>query len=306
MSAPSTAAPSFETLIRRVFEQRPAFAFHGRGLGRQDADDEWSAGEFAFTFEPPSRWRLDRPPGTIRAVGDDRREVGVGRDGVPRRNAVGAGWNAEAAIWLLRLPLRGITVDQWLGLVVAEAPAAEAVAGRPCWRVALAAEGGTTRMWFDAELPILLRFSPETTGDLPPETFAEVTELRVGSTGPYPVEHDLLSQRLHVPLAPTPADADGLLRRIRSAVPDAISLQLCAWDGDGTVAALMVIPTAHGDAEMLVDRRARSALPYEGTHAALARGGDARWTVSLDHDPEIDEGYARDLAKRLGPLLSGS
>jgi hypothetical protein len=161
-------------------------------------------------------------------------------------------------------------------------------------------------MWFDAELPILLRFSAETTGDKPPEIFAEVTELRVGSTGPYPVEHDLLDQRINIPLAPALADGDGMLRLIRSVVPDAISLHLCAWGGDGTVAALMVIPTAHGNAEMLVDRRARSAPPYEGTHAALVRGGDARWTVSLDHDPEIDEGYARDLAKRLGPLLSGS
>jgi hypothetical protein len=86
-------------------------------------------------------------------------------------------------------------------------------------------------MWFDAELPILLRFVADPPGR-PSEVFAEVTDLRIGSVGSYPIEHGLLNKRLDV-LDDVPADAGEMLRRIRSAVPDVRTLQLRSWDGQG-------------------------------------------------------------------------
>ena len=225
---------------------------------------------------------------------------------MPRRNYVGGGWAGEVATWLLRPPLTGVSTAQWQDLRLIEKPAADSVADRACWRVSLQTDDGVARMWFDDELPILLRFSSGSSASAPPEIFVEVREIRVGSVGPYPIEHDMLREPLHVPLERVPADAGGVLGEIRGAVPELRSLQLCSWDGDGAFVARIVIPTEHGDAELLVDRRSRSAPPYEGTHAAMIRGGDAQWSLSIDHDPEIDRAFARELAKRLPALISGS
>lgn len=293
--------PSYGDLIDRVFTQVPDVSLSGTGFGLdRSADEDGVPGEFAFFYAPPGRWRLDRPHGRLRAVGDHRREVMQRRDGATRRAAVGAGWSGEPACWLLRPALTGVSAEDWLSVEVVESPTRDVVADRPCWRVTMRAKrDDEVRLWFDAELPLLLRHAAGSETPKEASLFAELVELNVGAVDEQVLDHPLLHEALHVPLDAVPADAEPFMQSIRTAVPEAQSVELCRWAPTGAFVVRLMIPTARGDAEVIVDRRPITDPPYEGTHAGLVRTGNAQWDLSLDHDPECDRAQLQAVDRRL-------
>ncbi|WP_328992092.1 hypothetical protein OG394_37705 [Kribbella sp. NBC_01245] len=298
--------PSFAQLVQRVFEESPLIGLHGTGVGveRSTAGPDVAPDRFTFAYAPPDRWRLERPPGKLRAIGDRRREVEETPDGVARRVHVGGGWSGEPASWLLRPSLTGVSASEWLRVDLVGTVMADSVAGRPCWRVPLSPKDGQAWLWFDAELPLLLRIAAGSTEPASADLFAEVSELQIGSTGPNPIDHPLLNDSLHRPITAVPEGAKGVLQAIRAAIPHAHDVELCGWEPTGEFVARVAGIGSRREAELVLDRRRSTAAPYEGTHAYLMRGGDADWCLSIDCDPDLDRGWVRELAKRLPAALN--
>jgi hypothetical protein len=230
--------------------------------------------------------------------------VVIGRDDSTRRCRVGAGWAGEPAVYLLRPPLTGVSRAQWLALSIIEPPSADQIANRACWRVTIRDDDAETRLWFDAEIPLVLRIATRAIATDNAGISAEIVELHLSAPEPHLWNHPLLGEPSQVALDPVPPAAEDLLDSIKTVMADAHTVQLFAWEPAGSFVARIVMPTTHGPAELLIDRRSITAPPYEGTHAAMIRGGDARWTYSFDHDPEIGHALVRELAKTLPRLIS--
>jgi hypothetical protein len=302
--------PKVSDLIDQLWSVPDLPALQGTGVGvdQHSSEGQGEVDEFAFVHLPPGRWRLERPGGLLRAIGDSRREVHRDVDGRMRRCGVGLGWTAEPAAWLLRLPLTGIVREELQAVPVVESPVADRVVGRWCWRATLQGRTkGPLRLWFDAELPLLLRLGGGALTAREASLFAEITALHVGATGlERSVRHPLLVQPVETTVTPLPPGAAAVLREVRVAIPDAQNVELVGWGSDGSFQARFMQPTPRGAADVLVDRRGLDAAPYERMRAAMVRTSNARWCLSIDHDPELDHSYVRALAKRLmsSPLVT--
>ncbi|MPY82060.1 MAG: hypothetical protein GEV00_01835 [Actinophytocola sp.] len=302
---PGAAAPSFAALIERVYAPGELPALHGEGYGvdRSAGSDGWTDGPFVFAHEPPRRWLLQRPPGSLRALGDDRSEIACDRAGTTSRAGVGSGWRGEPATWGLRFPHIGIILAELLDFAVTEPAVADELLGRPCWRVR---QHGPVYYWFDRELPLILRYAAGGSTRADAQMFTEITELRVGSTGPLGPLHDPRLTARPPALDPAEPQVGRIMRAVRAALPESRGVEVIRLDEpDGTWQARFTVGTPAGEAEILVDRREMSAEPYERIKAGMVRGGEGRWELSLDHDPELDDEAARLLARRLARSLEG-
>ena len=284
--------PRLVDLLERTYTESPAQPVSGAGRGidpgSTDNDDEHA---FAFAFDPPDRWRLESPPGRLRALGDNGREVVSDPDRGPRRAGVGDGWRGQPACWLLRPRLTGVVLAEWGEVDVVEPAAPDLFLGRPSWRVVHQRNHVRTRLLFDQELPILLGISG---GDL----HVRLDHLTVGSVNE-PITHALLTREIQPALEHLSEEALSLLGSLRKAVPEVDALELCDWRGPGGYTVRMTLRRDDTKAELTVDRRRRNDPPYERLRASMVRSGDAGWSVSVDHDSRIDAEYARRLGLRI-------